>query len=127
MAAQQPVPNSESECTFALADEDHTLGNAIRYALNRHADVVFAGYSVPHPSEPVVNVRVQTSGRITATQALRDALTGAQPPSARCARLHPLTRRAADLTAQCEHISACFETAVAKKRAEQGEAEAMQS
>ena len=79
--AAAPAPNSESECTFALADEDHTLGNAIRYALNRHADVVFAGYSVPHPSEPVVNVRVQTSGRITATQALRDALTGAQPSS----------------------------------------------
>ena len=117
--AAAPVPNSESECTFALADEDHTLGNAIRHALNRHADVVFAGYSVPHPSEPVVNVRVQTSGRITATQALRDALTGAQPPSPRAAA-PPLTRLA-DLTAQCEHISACFETAVAKKRAEQGD------
>jgi DNA-directed RNA polymerase subunit L len=63
--AAAPVPNSESECTFALADEDHTLGNAIRYALNRHADVVFAGYSVPHPSEPVLNVRVQgAEGRV---------------------------------------------------------------
>ena len=78
------VPVSESECTFSLANEDHTLGNALRYSLNRNADVVFAGYSVPHPSEESVNVRVQTSGRVTATQALRDALAGASFLRLRC-------------------------------------------
>ncbi len=72
-----PVSAADTECTFALAGEDHTLGNALRYALNKHPDVVFAGYSVPHPSDDVVNVRVQTSGRISATQALRDAVAGA--------------------------------------------------
>ena len=68
---------SGSEATFALAGEDHTLGNALRYMLNRQPVVAFAGYSVPHPSDDLVNVRVQTTGAVTATQALRDAVTGA--------------------------------------------------
>ena len=88
------VPGSnESECTFALAGEDHTLGNALRYALNKQPDVVFAGYSVPHPSDDLVNVRVQTSGRITATQALRNAVTGADTLASRwpCAFIQPQT------------------------------------
>ena len=65
-----------SEATFALAGEDHTLGNALRYMLNRQPAVAFAGYSVPHPSDDLVNVRVQTTGAVSATQALRDAVTG---------------------------------------------------
>eukprot|EP00578_Thalassiosira_sp_NH16_P009331 CAMPEP_0181122038 /NCGR_PEP_ID=MMETSP1071-20121207/25087_1 /TAXON_ID=35127 /ORGANISM="Thalassiosira sp., Strain NH16" /LENGTH=161 /DNA_ID=CAMNT_0023206955 /DNA_START=232 /DNA_END=717 /DNA_ORIENTATION=+ len=47
--------------TFVLGDEDHTLGNALRHVLINDARVDFAGYCVPHPSEPVVHVRVQTS------------------------------------------------------------------
>jgi DNA-directed RNA polymerase subunit L len=66
-----------TEATFALAGEDHTLGNAVRYMLNKHPGVAFAGYSVPHPSDDVVNIRVQTTGGLTATQALRDAVSGA--------------------------------------------------
>jgi DNA-directed RNA polymerase I and III subunit RPAC2 len=76
MTAPGGAPGS-SEATFALAGEDHTLGNALRYMLNRQPAVAFAGYSVPHPSDDLVNVRVQTTGAVTATQALRDAVTGA--------------------------------------------------
>lgn len=47
--------------TFVLGDEDHTLGNALRHVLINDARIDFAGYCVPHPSEPVVHVRVQTS------------------------------------------------------------------
>jgi DNA-directed RNA polymerase I and III subunit RPAC2 len=36
-------------------------------------EVSFVGYSVPHPSEPKMNVRVQTTG-VPATDVLRDAL-----------------------------------------------------
>jgi len=46
--------------TFAIGDEDHTLGNALRHVLLHHSQIGFAGYSVPHPSEPVVHIRVQT-------------------------------------------------------------------
>ncbi len=46
--------------TFAIGDEDHTLGNAIRHVLMNNSKIGFAGYSVPHPSEPVVHIRVQT-------------------------------------------------------------------
>eukprot|EP00957_Ditylum_brightwellii_P014337 1079053-Ditylum_brightwellii.AAC.1 len=66
--------------TFAIGDEDHTIGNSLRY-------------SVPHPSEPVVHIRVQTAKpkrprdgdsksmdeddgedtRMTAIEALKDA------------------------------------------------------
>ena len=45
--------------TFCIGDEDHTLGNSLRHVLIRNSSVGFAGYSVPHPSEPVVQIRVQ--------------------------------------------------------------------
>ena len=46
--------------TFCIGDEDHTLGNSLRHVLIRNHAVGFSGYSVPHPSEPVVQIRVQT-------------------------------------------------------------------
>mmetsp|Transcript_15272 Transcript_15272/g.22382 ORF Transcript_15272/g.22382 Transcript_15272/m.22382 type:complete len:161 (+) Transcript_15272:69-551(+) len=47
--------------TFAIGDEDHTLGNSLRHVLIQNSKIAFAGYSVPHPSEPVVHIRVQTA------------------------------------------------------------------
>jgi DNA-directed RNA polymerase I and III subunit RPAC2 len=49
--------------TFAIGNEDHTLGNSLRHVLMQNSRVEFAGYSVPHPSEPVVHIRLQTSGK----------------------------------------------------------------
>ncbi|EED90284.1 small RNA polymerase, partial [Thalassiosira pseudonana CCMP1335] len=60
--------------TFVLGDEDHTLGNALRHVLINDARVDFAGYCVPHPSEPVVHLRVQTNEKpLTAIEALKEA------------------------------------------------------
>ncbi|GIL65114.1 hypothetical protein Vafri_18931 [Volvox africanus] len=59
--------------TFSIEEEDHTLANALRFFLNKNPHVAFCGYSMPHPSEEIVNVRVQTTGQITATQALKAA------------------------------------------------------
>jgi DNA-directed RNA polymerase I and III subunit RPAC2 len=64
--------------TFVIGDEDHTLGNALRHVLINDARVDFAGYCVPHPSEPVVHIRVQTAtgGKdtsLTATEAVKEA------------------------------------------------------
>jgi DNA-directed RNA polymerase I and III subunit RPAC2 len=63
----------ETSRTFAIGDEDHTLGNAMRHILIQNAKVGFAGYSVPHPSEPVVHIRVQAQPGTTAVQALEEA------------------------------------------------------
>ncbi len=43
-------------------DEDHTLGNSLRNILSQRADVEFCGYSIPHPSENKLNLRLQTIG-----------------------------------------------------------------
>lgn len=63
-----------SSRTFAIGDEDHTLGNSLRHVLMNNAKVEFAGYSVPHPSEPVVHIRIQTNKKsnITAVDALKE-------------------------------------------------------
>jgi DNA-directed RNA polymerase I and III subunit RPAC2 len=63
--------------TFAIGNEDHTLGNALRHVLMQNGKVEFAGYSVPHPSEPVVHIRVQTNKKedITTVDALKEACT----------------------------------------------------
>lgn len=62
-----------SSRTFAIGNEDHTIGNALRHVLIQNSKVEFAGYSVPHPAEPVVHIRVQTHEPTTAMQALQEA------------------------------------------------------
>ena len=59
--------------TFCLGHEDHTLGNCLRHVLLQNEAVEFAGYSVPHPAEPVVQIRVQTTRQTTANAALKQA------------------------------------------------------
>jgi len=44
--------------TFSFYDEDHTLGNLLRNQIVKNKHVEFCAYSVPHPSEPICNVRV---------------------------------------------------------------------
>ena len=61
--------------TFVFGDEDHTLGNALRHCLQqRTADVEFCGYSVPHPTEPYMHLRLQTRGGRAAKAVLGDGL-----------------------------------------------------
>ena len=76
----QLVPGASSHsATFVVTGEDHTLGNALRWVLMRHAATTFCGYSMPHPSEPVINVRLQTAGATAATSAhdvFREGLVG---------------------------------------------------
>jgi DNA-directed RNA polymerase I and III subunit RPAC2 len=62
-----------SSRTFAIGNEDHTLGNCLRHVLVQNAKVGFAGYSVPHPAEPIVHIRVQANEPTTAVQALQEA------------------------------------------------------
>ncbi|TYH63218.1 hypothetical protein ES332_D07G175600v1 [Gossypium tomentosum] len=56
-----------SVATFSLTDEDHTIANAVRFTLNQDPRVAFCGYSIPHPSEARVNIRVETTGQLNIT------------------------------------------------------------
>ena len=62
--------------TFIFGNEDHTLGNALRYVLMRQPETDFCGYSVPHPYEPKMNVRLQTTKELgkTSIQVLKKGL-----------------------------------------------------
>ncbi|KAI9671237.1 MAG: RNA polymerase subunit AC19 [Trizodia sp. TS-e1964] len=88
------LPGSTPTATsFQFKGEDHTLGNALRYIvmkkyakglvffnLREAADsdgspgVEFCGYSIPHPSEPKMNIRIQTYDGTTAMDALAKGL-----------------------------------------------------
>lgn len=57
--------------TFVIRNEDHTLGNVLTYVLSKKGHDT--GYSVPHPSEAKINLRVQSSG-MSPTEALHEAL-----------------------------------------------------
>ena len=45
--------------TYSFTNEDHTLGNLLRNQIIKNSNVEFCAYSVPHPSEPIMNVRIQ--------------------------------------------------------------------
>lgn len=65
MGSNLSGPNSAAVATsssaiFTFLHEDHTLGNALRYTLCRHPNVVAAGYSIPHPLEQKMVLQVQT-------------------------------------------------------------------
>jgi len=72
---------SDSSATFIIKDEDHTLGNALRYALMKNPKVEFAGYSIPHPLDNAINIRVQTTGA-PATDVVEEGLDQLQEMSA---------------------------------------------
>ncbi|GMI97147.1 RNApolymerase 14 kDa subunit [Hibiscus trionum] len=80
-----------SAATFSLTDEDHTLANSVRFTLNQDPRVTFCGYSIPHPSEARVNIRVQTTGD-PASEVLKDACQ--------------------DLMLMCRHVRSTFDKAV---------------
>ncbi|KAI5950938.1 RPC19 [Candida jiufengensis] len=71
------LPGSSEDGTsasFQILEEDHTLGNALRYMIMKNPEVEFCGYSIPHPSENKLNIRIQTYGNITAIEALHQGL-----------------------------------------------------
>ncbi len=78
--------------TFQLNQEDHTLSNALRYLIMKNPDVLFCGYTIPHPSEIKVNFRIQTNKNVTAEDALRKGLS--------------------DLSQVCAHVMETFKQAV---------------
>ncbi|RMX80790.1 hypothetical protein D0867_16352, partial [Hortaea werneckii] len=66
--------SSDTAASFAFEREDHTLGNALRYMIMKNPDVEFCGYSIPHPSETVMNLRIQTWDNVSVFDVLRKGL-----------------------------------------------------
>lgn len=81
----------EQSQTFIFGNEDHTLGNALRHVLMQNPKVDFCGYSVPHPYEPKMNMRLQTR-------------TGAAP--------EVMMEGLEDLGKSCDMINDAFDKAV---------------
>ncbi|EJS42026.1 rpc19p [Saccharomyces arboricola H-6] len=70
----QATSEDGTSASFQIVEEDHTLGNALRYIIMKNPDVEFCGYSIPHPSENLLNIRIQTYGETTAVDALQKGL-----------------------------------------------------
>ncbi|KXH50974.1 hypothetical protein CSIM01_11654 [Colletotrichum simmondsii] len=82
--------STDTAASFEFIDEGHTLGNALRYVImkkyvyfslskgvNFLPDVEFCAYAIPHPSEPKMNIRIQTYDG-TAVAALQKGLKDLQ-------------------------------------------------
>jgi DNA-directed RNA polymerase II subunit RPB11 len=59
---------------YVIRLEDHTVGNLLRQQLHSDEAVVFAGYRIPHPLDPLMVVRVQTTEAKTPQGAMAHAL-----------------------------------------------------
>ncbi|KAG8051262.1 hypothetical protein GUJ93_ZPchr0009g475 [Zizania palustris] len=81
--------------SFSIMEEDHTLANSVRFVLNQDPRVAFCGYSIPHPADNKVNIRVQTTGD-PAKDVLKDSLQ--------------------DLMIMCQHVRGTFDNAVSDFR-----------
>lgn len=73
------IKGDAQNATFSFYDEDHTLGNLLRNQIVKNKNVEFCAYSVPHPSEPICNVRIQCvseeqGGKTDSNQALKHGL-----------------------------------------------------
>jgi DNA-directed RNA polymerase II subunit RPB11 len=59
---------------YVIRLEDHTVGNLLRQQLHRDEAVVFAGYRIPHPLDPLMVVRIQTTDAKLPQDAMNHAL-----------------------------------------------------
>ncbi|KAL7754166.1 RNA polymerase subunit AC19 [Sorochytrium milnesiophthora] len=66
--------DSERCATYRIENEDHTLGNALKYMLTKNPNVEFCGYDIPHPTATFINLRIQTNGKQSAAEALHNGL-----------------------------------------------------
>ncbi|XP_073497484.1 DNA-directed RNA polymerases I and III subunit RPAC2-like isoform X1 [Phyllobates terribilis] len=82
----------ESCVTFVLHEEDHTLGNALRYMIMKNPEVDFCGYSITHPSETKINFRIQARNGLPAVEPFRKGLN--------------------DLMDACQHVLNTFENSM---------------
>ncbi|KAH0132863.1 hypothetical protein KCU67_g16570, partial [Aureobasidium melanogenum] len=66
--------STDTAASFEFTKEDHSLGNALRYIIMKNPDVEFCGYSIPHPSEAKMNLRIQTWDEVNVYDVLEKGL-----------------------------------------------------
>ncbi|XP_021042422.1 DNA-directed RNA polymerases I and III subunit RPAC2 [Mus pahari] len=96
---------TDRQCvTFVLHEEDHTLGNCLRYIIMKNPEVEFCGYTTTHPSESKINLRIQTRGALPAVEPFQKGLN--------------------ELLNVCQHVLVKFEASIkdykAKKASKKG-------
>jgi DNA-directed RNA polymerase II subunit RPB11 len=64
--------------TFVILKEDHTLGNLLRVSLLQDRRVLFAGYRIAHPLEPVMDVKVRVRQGSSCLTVMTDAVDNLQ-------------------------------------------------
>ncbi|TQV94521.1 hypothetical protein V2A60_005561 [Cordyceps javanica] len=69
--------STDTAASFEFIEEGHTMGNALRYIIMKNPDVEFCAYTIPHPSEAKMNIRIQTYEG-TAIDALKKGLSDLQ-------------------------------------------------
>jgi len=90
-----------SSATFQIYDESHTIGNVLRWMLMKNPKVEFCGYSVPHPSENHIQIRIQMYDKLSSLTALITALN--------------------DLDSLCETVEDAYTTSLTKDKYERWE------
>lgn len=83
---------SDRSKTFVFENEGHTLGNVLKAIICRYDDVLFCGYTVPHPAESIMHLRIQATSNSKAIDILRRGLE--------------------DLEKVCDHTISTFERAM---------------
>ncbi|KAH0806483.1 dna-directed rna polymerase i and iii 14 kda polypeptide [Histomonas meleagridis] len=66
--------NSANSGTFVFEGERHTMGNAIRQTILPDPRVEFCAYSVPHPAQNRMRIRIQSHEGENIVEILSDAL-----------------------------------------------------
>jgi len=66
--------STSTAASYEFRGEDHTLGNALRHIIMKNPDVEFCGYSIPHPAEPKMHLRIQTYDEVPAQECLEKGL-----------------------------------------------------
>lgn len=51
-------PHMRDAIDYKILNEDDTLGNIVTYELYNNSDVKYAGYSIPHPNDNLIIIRV---------------------------------------------------------------------
>lgn len=72
-----PRANSHDQTndTFVLHKHDHTLGNSLRHMILKDPRTEFCGYSVIHPTEDNIHLRIQSKpGSGSSVQILKTGL-----------------------------------------------------
>jgi len=67
--------STATAASYEFTNEDHTLGNALRNMIMKNPDVEFCGYSIPHPAEPKMHLRIQTYDGVLAQDVLMKGIS----------------------------------------------------